>query len=128
MKHTKQALALLLVVTILSAFFLTGCEGTTTDVNNLEQSIEKATKDKLSEYVGTQLKDDYKFNADATEVTEIKNTEGNNYIATGVLGLKEAETDAERTADFTFEFEFINYVGQTTATFRELNLQFGDIH
>ncbi len=126
MKHGKIAIAALLCAVLVCGLLLTACTGSVTEVKDLEASLEKAAKDYLSDYVKNNL-GDYDFDADSTRIDPPAN-DGILYTVKGVLGLTNKESGAAASADFDLNLEFVNFVGQTTATFRMLEAKVGEPH
>lgn len=124
MKHRKIAIAVLLCAALVCGLFLTACTGSVTEVKDLNSSLEKAVKDYLSDYVKTNLPG-YEYD-EATTRIDAPTNEDIMYSVKGVLGLTDKATGAAATADFDLMVEFINFVGQTTATFRMLEANVAD--
>ena len=124
MKHRKIAVAVLLCAVLVCGLFLSACTGSVTEVKDLENSMAKAVKDYLKDYVKTNLPD-YEFDEAATRIDAPTNDDII-YTVKGVLGLTRKDTGAAASADFNLSVENINFVGQTTATFRMLEANVAD--
>lgn len=124
MKHRKIAVAALLCAALVCGLLLTACTGSVTEVKDLDAALEKAVRDYLSDYVKNNLSD-YDYDEAATSIDAPTN-EDIMYTVKGVLGLTRKDTGTAATADFDLSVEFINFVGQTTATFRMLEAKVAD--
>ncbi len=126
MRHGKIAVAALLCAVLACGLLLSACTGTVTEVKGFDAAMSKAVTDYLKDYVKNNLPD-YSYDADSTRIDEPTN-DGIDYTVRGVLGLKNKDTDAAASADFALELEFINYAGQTQATFRMTDAKISDPH
>ncbi len=120
MKHVKISVAVLLCAVLACGLLLSACTGTVTEVKGLDSAMNKAVTDYLKDYVKTELAG-YSFDTETTRI-DAPAKDGGNYVIKGVLGLKKGESGTA-SADFTLKMEFINYAGQTNATFRMLDAQ-----
>ena len=125
MKHRKIAVAALLCAALVCGLFLTACTGTVTEVKDLEASLDKAARDYLADYVKNNITF-YSYDGAATRIDSVE-ADDIIYTVKGVVGLQKA-TGAAASADFDLTVEFINFAGQTTATFRMLDAHVGDPH
>ena len=123
MKHRKIAFAALLCVTLVCGLFLSAYTGSVTEVKGLDSALEKAVRDYLADYVKANLAD-YQYDQESTQINSPAN-DGINYTVKGTLGLKNKASGAAASSAFELRVEFINYVGQTTATFRMLEANVG---
>ena len=126
MKTVRKSLAVLLAVLVACSLVFVGCNSGTTEIKDLEKSIEKATNEWLKNYVSTELKDQYTFNSEFSTVDKIENTSDRDYTVTGMLGVKEKDSGDIMTADYTMVVENVNHVGMVTATLRMLDFTVGE--
>lgn len=120
MKHRKIALAALLCTALICGLLLTACTGSVTEVKNLDAALDKAVRDYLTDYVKTNF-EGYTLDEATTRIDEPEHDDIM-YTVKGAIGLTDKETGAAASSDFDMTVEFINFVGQTTATFRMLEL------
>ena len=128
MKQARKKLWVPLLALVLVSMLLAGCTATSQEVRNLDKAALTAAQDLSKAYIKNEFGNQYLFDSESSQLGTAEHVSENLWRVSGVLGLKEAETEQTHTMPYTVELESIDYIGMVTATFRLVNTpNYGDI-
>lgn len=129
-KNIRKTAILLIVAMLLCSVALSACSAEKAVYSDsvLQTSVETAAKERVKTEISNKYKT-YKVAKEAEDlVVESISNDGYDWFANGTVTATNRTDDADvQTVDFSISLHLIDYVGQPTPTFEQIEFTMGEI-